>query len=364
MRIALLSHSYHKITRSADFLASILRKLGTVETYFDETWAKRQADWVPNFEPQKFDCVVIFQAHECFQYVNADHPNIVFVPMYDAMIWQGAFYWQEVFNSAKTLCFSSALFQEVSARNPLSAYFQYCVDPKQYPQVQDYSAPRGYYWRRTNEINAQVIRRLTKGFAFEHFTLHDVPDPGGSMQDEGKAPPVDTARYTVTDWLPSAESHLKNLSEHNIYFAPRLREGIGFGFLKAMSMGLCVVAPNTATHNEYIAQACTGLLYRPDKPDPIDLRRYREIGCRARESMERGHRRWEARSDEFLEFFATPKTAFQRRRFAVDSWIDASRPAAPANNGTDDIRFPSVAVVTVCLNAREEIEKTIRSVAG
>ena len=51
--------------------------------------------------------------------------------------------------------------------------YQYFPDPKQYPQAQDYSAPRGYFWRRTNEINHQVIRQLTKAFTFEHFTLHD-----------------------------------------------------------------------------------------------------------------------------------------------------------------------------------------------
>src|SRR5262249_5338091 len=131
MRIALLCHSYHKLTRSADFLADLLRRLGTVELYFDESWAQRKADWVASFEPRDFDCIVIFQAHECFQYLNADHPNIVFVPMYDAMMWQGAFYWHELFNRSKVLCFSSALFREVVVRNPASAYFQYYPDPTQ-----------------------------------------------------------------------------------------------------------------------------------------------------------------------------------------------------------------------------------------
>ncbi len=359
MKIALLTHSHHRVTMSADFLADILRGLGSVETYFDESWAGRRADWVATFEPRNFGCIVILQAHECFQYLNRDHPNIVFVPMYDAMIWQGAFYWREVFNCAKVLSFSSALHQEVSARNPASAYFQYYPDPRQYPKVRDYSVPRGYYWRRRNEINYDVIASLAKGFTFEHFTLHDVPDPGSDIQDGTHGPRVETAHYSITGWHASEKSYLDHLSTHNIYFAPRIREGIGFGFLKAMSMGMCVVAPNTATHNEYIAQGCTGILYEPDRADSVDLRRYREIGRRAQDSIERGRRRWEARSGEFLEFFTVPKKDFDRRRFSVDSWIEA-----PVKESPEAAGLPSVAVVTVCLNARNELEKTIRSVTG
>lgn len=364
MKIALLAHSHHKVTGSSDFLANLLRKLGTVETFFDESWMQRQAEWVAHFEPREFDCIVIFQAHECFQYINRDHPNVVFVPMYDAMIWNGTFYWNERFNSAKTLCFSSALYREVTARSATSAYFQYYPDPEQYPRVQDYSVPRGYYWRRRNEINDETIQRLCKGFQFEHFTLHNVPDPNSGINDTARGPRVDALDYTVTGWHASEESHLNSVSKHNIYFAPRLCEGIGFGFLKAMSMGLCVVAPDTPTHDEYIAQMCTGILYRPHKPGAVDLRPYREIGSRARESIERGRRRWDSKSEEFLEFFATPNAVFQRQRFAVDSWIETSHKAALMRKGTNPPEFSSVAVVTVCLNAREEIEKTIRSVAA
>jgi glycosyltransferase involved in cell wall biosynthesis len=364
MKIALLTHSHHRVTKSADFLVTILLKLGSVTTYFDESWDGRRADWVATFESQTFDCIVILQAHECFQYINADHPNIVFVPMYDAMIWHGAFYWRDIFNCAKVLCFSSALHQEVVIRNQTSAYFQYYPDPAQYPKVLNYSAPRGYYWRRRNEIGCPVIQALTKGFAFEQFTLHDVPDPGCSIADEVRGPWVTSARYTVTGWHASEKDNLEHLSKHNIYFAPRIREGIGFGFLKAMSMGFCVVAPNTATHNEYIAQGCTGVLYPPDKPEAVDLQRHGEMGLRARDSMERGRRRWEARSEEILEFLAVPTNALQSRHFKVDSWIESPHRLVPEAGSVEDARFPSVAVVTVCLNARNEIEKTIRSVVA
>jgi hypothetical protein len=355
MRIALLSHSYHRITGSTDFLLEALRALGTVEIYFDESWAHTRADWVDSFQPGEFDCIVIFQAHECFQYINRDHPNIVFVPMYDAMIWHGAFYWLEIFQIAKVICFSSSLHQFVAARNPKSVYFQYYPVSGQHPKVRDYSVPRGYFWRRTNDISPKMIGTLTGNFRFGQFTLHDVPDPGLAVEDVTMRMPVNAALHRVTGWHVSEEQHLKDLSAHNIYFASRIREGIGFGFLKAMSMGLCVVAPDTGTHNEYIAQGQTGLLYKPENPEAVDLRFYGEIGLRARESMERGRRRWEAGLDRFLTCFAVPTV-----RFA--SWTRASAPETAGQKSADNPKLPTVAVVTVSLNAMPAIERTVVSV--
>ncbi|MEO8595598.1 MAG: glycosyltransferase [Candidatus Solibacter sp.] len=364
MRIALICHSYHEVTGSADFLVDLLRQIGTVDVYFDGSWAQRQDDWVAGFEPRAFDCIVIFQSHECFRYLNADHPNVVFVPMYDGLVWDGAFHWPEVFHSAKVLCFSSTLNREVVARHPASAYFQYYPDPKPYPQAQNSSGPRGYYWRRRPEISEQVIRRLTQGFAFEHFTVHNVPDPGSGLSVHTGGAPVDTASYSETTWVSSSATHLNDLARHNIYFAPRRLEGIGFGFLKAMAMGLCVVAPNTSTHNEYIAQGCTGVLYELDGSEAGDLRRYQEMGLRARDSMERGRRRWEGEVEKFLSFFATPSASFQRKSFAVEKWIEAAEETPAAGNPATNESLPSVTVVTVCLNARDGIERTIRSVVG
>jgi glycosyltransferase involved in cell wall biosynthesis len=80
--------------------------------------------------------------------------------------------------------------------------------------------------------------------------------------------------------------------------------------------------------------------------------------------MERGHRRWTDKSDEVLDFLAMPRNSFQRRHFAIESWIESPPSAVQPIIEERGERFPSVAVVTVCLNARNDIEKTIRSVTG
>lgn len=79
-------------------------------------------------------------------------------------------------------------------------------------------------------------------------------------------------------------------------------------FLEAMAMGLCVVAPNAPTMNEYIRDGVNGLLYDPGNPQPIDFSRARELGEVARTSCEEGRREW---------LRATPKVkSFMEERFA------------------------------------------------
>ena len=52
--------------------------------------------------------------------------------------------------------------------------------------------------------------------------------------------PEEEARFHVrkTKWHASREDARADLMRHSVYFAPRLREGIGMSFLEAMAMGM------------------------------------------------------------------------------------------------------------------------------
>ena len=135
-------------------------------------------------------------------------------------------------------------------------------------------------------------------------------------------------------------------------------------FLEAMALGLCVVAPRSPTMDEYISDGTTGLLYSLGHRQSLDFSRIREIGQRARKSVELGHSRWLKGKDELLDFIATPLEEMKARERAARmlariSWTDIIEEkhdvAAPS---------PKVSVVTVCRNAASTIEKTINSVLG
>ena len=63
----------------------------------------------------------------------------------------------------------------------------------------------------------------------------------------------------ITEIRLAREPH--STSRANVYFAPRLEEGIGQTFLEAIRWGRCVVAADNRTINEYIIHGVNGLLY-------------------------------------------------------------------------------------------------------
>ena len=135
-------------------------------------------------------------------------------------------------------------------------------------------------------------------------------------------------------------------------------EGIGMSFLEAMALGQCVVAPDAPTMNEYISNGTNGLLYPLERPGALDLSRHREIGARARDSIERGFARWQASQEALLDFIATPKERLTRTLNGV--WC----PAPVKERATPLVAegSPRVSVVTVCLNAATVLDDTLRSV--
>ena len=77
-------------------------------------------------------------------------------------------------------------------------------------------------------------------------------------------------------------------------------------FLETMSLGLCVVAVDRPTMNEYIRNGENGLLYDPANPQPLDFSEVQRLGSAARESCVRGNAAWIASGPVIREFLARP----------------------------------------------------------
>ncbi len=270
--------------------------MGAVTVFYDSGWRGERELWIDAFDASGFDCVVIWQVHHPFEYVK--HPNLVFVPMYDDIIFQGKLFWYDDYNRAKTICFSSELDRIIPA--PRKAHFRYFPAPLAASRV---DGLRAFLWKRSRPIDEDLIARLSAGTVFDRFTLHDAPDPGSDARPINPCP-VAARESKRISWFEDRAGYLKQLAEHNIFFAPRLHEGIGLGFLEAMAMGLCVIAPDTPTHNEYIVHGETGLFYDPENPQPLDFSRAADIGARARQSIEAGHARWLESIGELRRFIA------------------------------------------------------------
>jgi glycosyltransferase involved in cell wall biosynthesis len=359
MRIAFIGHAYHQKTRSSRFLIDLLEQHATVDLLFGEPGSSASWSWAAAFDENAYDAIIVFQLHEAFDLLSGRHPNVTFVPMYDAMFWAGEFYWTSAFNKAKIACFSWTLRQEVMRHGAVHAGFQYYPDPAGYPLVDDFSTLHGFFWYRTLEITPAHVFRLCRGTQFERFTVHDAPDPGQAAEGGWTAPP-NIGALDVTRWSADRNAYAASLRDANVFFAPRLLEGIGMSVLEAMASGMCVASPDTPTMNEYISNGTNGLLYVRERATPLDFADARRIGARARESIARGHQRWLTSIPALLDFITTPTAivrAGARTLIPVRNRFETDPPPAPAGR-------PLVSVVTVCRNAEAELEATITNVLG
>ncbi len=356
MRVAFIGHAWHQKTGSSRFLMDLLEQHATVEAFSGQPGNDATKHWAADFHEDRYDVIVIFQLHEAFERLSGRHPNVVFVPMYDAMLWGGAFFWKRAFNTAKIACFSWKLRQEVMRRGAVHAGFQYYPDPAHHVPADDFSSLRGFLWYRRREISPDVAFRLCAGAEFARFTVHDAPDPGNAAPGTWTAPP-NIHRFDRTTWSANREPYETALRDSNVFFAPRLFEGIGMSVLEAMASGHCVVAPHAPAMNEYLSHAANGLLYVPGRPTRLDFTHARSLGARARESIERGHARWLTGVPALLDFITTPTAQYVAGGGRL---IPVSDRFAPERPGPAD--RPLVSVVTLCRDAAGVLEATMRSV--
>ena len=135
--------------------------------------------------------------------------------------------------------------------------------------------------------------------------VHLSADPGEietTEQDVHSAFPH-CQSLTISHWFESKEEIMKVIRSCDIYLAPRLEEGIGQSFLEALSAGLCVVAPNNGTMNEYLVDGVNGMLYDPASLEPLrftDIARIRENAHRTAEQLLMNWERDQARVLDFL----------------------------------------------------------------
>jgi hypothetical protein len=269
---------------------------------WDEGWrSHRKNDWLS--ELRNFDCIVVWQRFAALKEVaESIDPGIpiIFVPMYDDYVPTSAELECDPLSRTKVICFSVTLFNELALRDSRRVkLYRFFPNPNDLPTVTDYTTPRGYFWMRTGTINEGILRSLCSNLHFARFEVHNVPDPGSSSIS---VPAISADETRITNWYDSHAQYCQNLATSNLYFAPRYNEGIGMSFLEAMAMGLCVVAPNTPTHNEYISDGETGLLYDINNPHPIDIADLKRIGQNAREMVRQGFNSWRQETVDLQTF--------------------------------------------------------------
>ena len=307
-KLALVDHSYHRKTNATSFLIELLKKYFQVKIIWDETWKGGEPTDLGQLVEQGYETIILFQQISCRkrELMGINQRNLILIPMYDFSRGSSFIFWKK-FRYAKIINFSRDLHMKLEKYGLMSKYFQY------FPPASDFKPSRlsgdtlsGFLWQRTDRITWNHIRELIKNTDFNKFHIHAAVDPPGyklilPSEEEKK-------RYniTISNWFPNREDYLKILSKTNVYFAPRLYEGIGMSILEAMSMGKFVVAPDYPTMNEYIIHGKTGLLYDPKNIKPLDFSNLEEICVNANKYIAQGHKVWLKAEAELIDFIQLP----------------------------------------------------------
>ncbi|WP_213952848.1 glycosyltransferase family 4 protein [Variovorax sp. dw_954] len=331
-RVAYVDHSFHRTTRSTAFLPEILARHGhQVDLLWDDAWRGGAA--VAWSEVQAHDVVIMFQSY-CpppDAYFRRVHPNVIYIPMLDQFgLSQGPLFnlssFWEPFQGCKVLNFSNATHCMTTAFGIASHLIRY------YQPVQETAAPpqqglHGFFWlRREQQLPWETIRALVSGTAFDSFHIHLATDPGTAPPQSPSAGDVARHHITTSTWFEDKADLNAVMARANVYFAPRLEEGIGQSFLEAMGRGQCVVAPDFGTMNEYIVPGVNGLLYDPRNPGPLDFSDAVALGAQARRGTVEGRARWEAAEADLVRFILTPSEALYAGKYQHP-------PLAPAPDG-------------------------------
>lgn len=334
-RIAYVDHSYHRTTRSTNFLRDTLRARGhEVVDFWDDAWqGGPPVQWA---EVQPFDVVIMFQSYclpegKPFRLV---HPNVIYIPMLDQFgIWQGPMFNQgpfwEPFQGSKVVNFSIALHCLTTGFGIASHRVRYYQPPQAETRYRR-SGLHGFLWvRRQEQIGWPVVRRLIDGTRFDSLHIHLAQDPGSAAPELPTDEEIARHNITTSTWFENKQDLTALIDKANVYFAPRAEEGIGQSFLEAMSRGACVVAANQGTMNEYILHGVNGLLFDHRAPHALDFSHVNSMGTQARASVVQGHGQWLTGEDALVEFILTPSEALYAGKYQHVFAVVDEVPAAP-----------------------------------
>lgn len=286
-KIIFIAHSYHKKTRSYDFIVDYLKNFYEVELLFEEEWETgKELNWASLNNAYK--AVIIFQMFpdkpEFLKKITNN--NIIFLPMYDHVKKWNFKKWY-ICKDIKIVSFSSTLYKKLQNWGFNSIYVQYFIEPKEFsPGNED----EVFFWQRHTKININIIKKIFKN-SDVRIHMHKAIDPGQNFIQPTKE---DEERFKIkySEWFDTKEEMADFIKTKGIYIAPRFLEGIGMSFLEAMAQGKIVIANNQPTMTEYIKNSKTGFLCNFRYPKAIKLSNIKEMQQNTYDYSKAGYEKW------------------------------------------------------------------------
>lgn len=321
-RIAYIDHSYHQKTKSTEFVAEFLKRLGEVEIYWDNSWSTGiSRDW-RFLNAGFFDLIVFFQilpSKESLRSLSCR--SILLIPMYDSVGDVPLRDWIP-FRKYSFLSFSEKIHHDLRRLGISSFRLQFFPDPQSFPAVRPQQAGKVFFWERTEDVSVAVVEHWFEAYPTMKFHHHESLDPG---KPQGPRRVLPTG-WGSSQWFETREAYQAVVDSCNVYLAPRRREGIGMSFLEAMARGMAVVGWDHPTLSEYVCDGENGVLLREKEALAPNLD-WGRLGQSARRSVEVGYRLYQERlpilEKWMLELMDHPHPTQPRiaTYFAWSSWV-------------------------------------------
>lgn len=291
-KAAFIDHSFHRKTKCTEFLKELLSLKYNLIEFWDYSWCGGDSVKIEHLNKNNFHKIFFFQfIFPPRQLKKLNCKNIIWFPMYDGEEKKHFSEYITYLNQRiKIFSFSKKLSDKLRKSGLECYYYKYHLKPIY--RKNNFKNKRILFWMRTTHINWNTIKKLLGKNREVEIVLKINPDPNQKLKIPSKN---DINKYNieiVKKWL-SRKEYNKLLASCNIFIAPRKAEGIGLSFIEALSYGICVIAHNNSTMNEYIIHGKNGYLYDLDKIEELDLSNFQKLCHNAKEIAENDYYLWE-----------------------------------------------------------------------
>lgn len=254
--VAFIGHPFHQKTRSSHFFVALLERDFDVHVFYIEPDPRALMQEIAD---AGYSLVVCWQTEFCAPYFLMRGIRVICVPMYDGVANTPDWYWLAM-RQARFISFSQFLHKRLRSLGIESFSFQYYGDAKtEIPQA-SFEELRPFFWQRRPQegLSYKFVRNLL-GNSAASLHVHNAPDTERAEDWEPDG------FCTVSHFSDTADGYRQALERCNVFICPRFSEGIGMAMLEALARGMCVIAHNEPTANEYVVDGVNGLLVDYEK---------------------------------------------------------------------------------------------------
>ena len=320
-KIALITHSYHKFTKSGQMYADEIfgdKNKFIIDYYFNDEWEGN-----PNYKKfssriNDYDLVILVQLISKSLLQNIDCKNIIFIPMYDHSRHWGLNEWIYTAN-LKILSPSIGIYESLKKLGLNSLKIKLFPEPDNY-QNQDFN--KIFFWNRVETLDYKTVITLLKNYKIKNLNIHQNHDPNHTPPKPQKEE-IDKYNITFSNWFENRSDYLDFLDNFGIYIAPRPFEGDGASFIDSMKKGKIVIAPNNHPYVDYIENFKNGILYDLSNPEEIILDdiNLEEVSINAYNSVVQGREDWIKSLTNIHDYVFSDLKAGNTIVFKTKKWI-------------------------------------------